>query len=220
MTATDTDAPPIDSPALAPIPNTWGDTDLIGATLEVKGTGAGLDKSIDIPPVQVVPGHHVDVVMRCRLEQHRVKYLNDRGTEGVWVNGLVAEYATIVGADEVAGEALDRVEKAVAARKQRKEDGVDERQLTLGDGVRGGEPAAVGDVLGDVTAMIDGADARNDRLAELEAWDTPDLKERASEIDVPGRSKMTVAELRDAIVDHELEHGLLDDEAGEGGADA
>jgi len=207
----------IDSEALAPVPATWGATEIVGATIQIGNTGAGLDKGLEMPPVQVLPGHTVDVVLRCTLGEHRVDYLNERGTEGMWVNRLRAEHATIVGAGEVASEALDRAEERVKKRKseieRRKREEAGEVPLFDDDGApRGGDPEQVGQVLGGVDAIADIAEEaeardnwRNARTKELDTFSKDGLIELAGHPDyeIVGRHGMNKSELVDAIVDVE-----------------
>lgn len=189
-----------------------------GATLQIAGTGAGLDRGLDMPQVALQPGDHYDVVLRCVVTEHRHEFSEEFDAYQL-VNRLKAVTATIPQSGETAADAITRAQRTIEMRK----DGVDERQMTFEDpdGPRGGEPQAVGDVLGNVDALIGSADRRNARTKQLDALAKPELKALADGYEITGRSSMTVAELVEAVVDHEDDNGLLpDDEAGEGDADA
>lgn len=207
MTATDT--PPTTEPVLG----YYLGMPVVGATVEIANTGSGLEKGLDMPDEALDDGVY-DVVLRCRLAEHKHKIDPDR-REVTLVNRLKAETATFPALGETAAQALKRAEDAIERRK----DGVDERQLTLDDDGRGGEPQTVGRIAEDVLEVVgqleDGATNRAewtkelDRLAKREGKDA--VVEFAAALDIETDS-LTISELVDAIVDYWAEHGRDDGE--------
>lgn len=86
------------------------------ATIEIRGTGSGLEKGLHLPPMVLDPGETYDVVLRCTVDKHRHDLDDEDGTF-VLVNMLKAETATIVEPGEAADKALDDAEQRVAERK-------------------------------------------------------------------------------------------------------
>lgn len=203
MTATDT-------PPTGPPLGYYLERPVQGATLQITGTGASLDKGLAMGPVALDPGSEVDVVLRCKVTEHRHEFDEDFDAYQL-VNRLKAEAATIVEAGQVASEALDQAEEVIARRKseaeRRKREESGELELPLGDG----EPQTVGDVLDDVIGTAEEAEvdtaARGDRMAQLHTWDKAALLDRAGELSIRGRHDLTKAELVEQIADWETEEG-------------
>ena len=188
----------------------YQDKPVTDASLEVRGTGSGLDKSLHLPQLDLAPGTY-DVVFRCTLDKHRHE-LNDDGESWTLVYLMKADAATIPDPGQAADSALDTAEERIAARRaaeeERKRAEKGEEPLPFPDN---GEPQQVGDVL---DAAIDLAqvaehttDWRQRRTRDLDAMDKPTLLTLADDYGIPGRTKMLKAELVDALADHEEQHG-------------
>lgn len=187
MTATDTPAPPLGYHQGLPV---------TGASIEVRGTGSGLDKSLYLPDIDLEPGRY-DVVFRCDLDKHRYE-LNPDGEWWTLVYLMKAEAATLPEVDQTAATALDTAETKIAERKseqeRRKREEQGQGELPLDDdGPRGGEPEQVGSALDDALQMAADADA------DLEGWSKQALTAEAKRLEIPGRSSMDADQLRDEI---------------------
>lgn len=197
----------------APVLGYWENAPIVVATVQITNTGAGLDKGLAMEPIKLPGGSMVDVVLRCRVVEHRHDPLDEDWHSVQLVNRLKAEHATIVDVGEVASEALDRAEQRVAERRseleRKKREEAGEEPLFGDDGEpRGGDPVAVGDVLDDAIGLADGAEAdqawRDDRRAQLEGWTKETLTTELVDVygaDVPEQA--TKFELVEDVLDAE-----------------
>lgn len=165
---TDTDKQQAEEPVLG----YYQDKPVVGATVQITNTGAGLDKGLDMAPQELDGGELYDVVLRCRVVEHRHEPLDEGWSELQLVNRLRAEHATIVEPGDIASEALDTAAKRVAERRaaeeKRRREEKGESPLPGMDGdddwewgesePRGGDPEKVGDTLAEVTRIAEEAE--------------------------------------------------------------
>lgn len=209
-------------------------TPVVGSTIAVNNAGEGLSDAMLVDPIELPMGETVYVVLECEVRPPSYDPDDKNNLHGplVLVNRLRAGTATIVDyelikdpLEEMRGrvatekerleeERAERREREKAAAKSEKErrdaEERGEQPLFGDDGEpRGGEPATAGAVLDDVLGLAGDAEADDDRrdalTAEVAGWTRDEVMERARNLDVQGRSKLTLLELREAVVDAQLE---------------